>query len=151
MPNEITVVATRSTGAKIERKRSIRITRITTSTTGMIRLRSWMEASLVSIAVAVVPPTSPTPANSARRLRTVCSAAAESAASVNVVCSSTSPLTTVGSGAGDPGGPTAVMPSAVMGALPLGESAAVTATDPTPDDSRRVLTASCSFSWGTTT
>src|SRR5699024_11291024 len=53
---------------------------ISTSTTGMIRARSWAEASLVSIEVAVTPPTRASrsrAAKSARTCRTVFSAAAE--------------------------------------------------------------------------
>ena len=55
------------------RSSSIRITRITASTSGMMRLRSWIAASFVSSATAVVPPTS-TGSSAVDRRRARCAA-----------------------------------------------------------------------------
>lgn len=70
---------------------------MTSSTSGMITVRSATEVSLVSSSVAVVPPTfaprSPVPP---RISRTVSSASSEYGESVSVTSSSTSPSTTVG-------------------------------------------------------
>src|SRR5690625_2160784 len=86
----------------------------------MTTLRSRIEASLVSMATAVTPPTMLSGAISwtcARNARTVAAAASESGASVSVAWSITSPSTTVGSGAGVSGGPMGWIPSFVMGAV----------------------------------
>ncbi len=107
----------------------------------MITVRSRIDVSFESMSVAVSPPTSAVPAprassRSTRSSRTVCSAAAESAASVSVPISRTSPSETVGAGAGVPGGPTAVYtasPSSTSTvACPVGESSDAVATDSMP-------------------
>jgi hypothetical protein len=86
--NESTTVASRITGATIARSNSARITTTTSSTSGMITLRSWFTARSMSTNVAVVPPTSAsasgTACTDARTRSTVAAAAGESAASVGV-------------------------------------------------------------------
>ena len=85
--------------------------------------------------MAVTPPTRTGPSTfcrAVRRLRTVFSAPAESAASVSVACSIRSPATTVGEPGGVPGGPTGWMPASVTGREPLGESFESTANELTP-------------------
>ncbi len=93
---------------------------MTTSTTGMMTVRSRIEVSSVSTAMAVTPPTiasGSTPCTASRSSRTVRSASAESAASVSVTCSMTRPSTTVGSsgtsvgnGKGSASVPTGIVP-----------------------------------------
>ena len=152
VPNDSTVVTISSTGATIARSSIIRISMITTRITGMIRARSWRDASFVSIAVAVTPPTTaPVPSSDVRRRRTVSSADVESAAAVSVPCSITSPSTTVGSGAGVPGRPTGWTPSFVTGADPLCESFAVTVTPSMPLSASSASAAFCRESFATTT
>ena len=126
------MVRINTTGATTLRSRAMRITRITASTSGMITLRSRMEVSRVSMLVAVSPPIWAAPSSSVRSSRTVSDAWSLSAASVRVASSRTWPSLTVGVGAGVPGGPSGWMPSAVTGAVPAGESAAMTETESTP-------------------
>ena len=154
VPNDTTVVSTSSTGASTDRSSTMRMSRMTTSTIGMIRLRSWIEASLVSIAVAVVPPTRafrPSASIDSRICRTVSVAASESAASESVACSMTLPSTAVGSGAGVPGGPIAPMPSSVTGAVPDGESSATTLRLSTPSMASRASAVSSNWPSSVTT
>src|SRR5699024_9866437 len=112
-PNESTTVPMSMSGAITERNNNMRIARITTNTIGMISVRSRMEALLESTSVALTPPTSvsiPASANSDRNCSTTSPASVESAATVRVASSSTSPSETVGSGAGASGGPTGWTP-----------------------------------------
>ena len=120
----------------------------------MIRLRSRMEASLVSMAVAVTPPTrapGATALSSERICRTAATASEESAAPVSVACSSTSPRTTVGVGTGAPGRPDALMPSLVMVAVPLALPSDTTATLATMGWFSSRSAAVCMLASGTTT
>jgi hypothetical protein len=91
--NESTTLPISSRGATIERSNTISTIRMTSSTTGMIRLRSCTAAAFVSIAVAVVPPTMAWPllATLVRSLSTTFCAATESGSFASVACSSTLP------------------------------------------------------------
>ncbi len=117
--NDSTTVITSRTGATIARSSSMRISRITTSTIGMMRVRSCREAVCVSRLMALKPPTfASAPGIAARLFRRVvmvCSAASESDCSESVASNCTSPSTTTGAVAPDVGlspvnGTTASMP-----------------------------------------